>query len=138
VFVQTGSFLNARLPSYACPDRSAFFVKHIAAEAKNVAKKVEDHLAKFDHNTLSYDGWSSKGRDEVYTVHITTPWPRQSYLVEGLQLTGKSTDADTLFDGIIRVSFTTYWSQPHSNIDRSSYDLWQSGSRSSSPIPQAM
>jgi len=123
---------------YACPDRSAFFVKHIAAEAKNVAKKVEDHLAKFDHNTLSYDGWSSKGRDEVYTVHITTPWPWQSYLVEGLQLTGKSTDADTLFGGIIQVSFTMYWSQPHSNIDRSSYDLWQNGSRLLSPIPQAM
>jgi hypothetical protein len=103
-----------------------------------VAEKVEDHLAKFDHNTLSYDGWSSKGHDEVYTVHITTPWPRQSYLVEGLQLTGKSTDADTLFGGIIQVSFTTYWSQPHSNIDRSSYNLWQSGSQSLSPIPQAM
>ena len=50
--VQTGSFLNARLPSYACPDRSAFFVKHIAAEAKNVAKKVEDHLQLFP-KTLS-------------------------------------------------------------------------------------
>ena len=82
--MQTGSFLNARLPSYACPDHLAFFVKHIVAEAKNVAKKVEDHLAKFDHNTLSYDGWSSKGCDKVYTVHITMPWPRQSYLVEGL------------------------------------------------------
>jgi len=105
VLVQTGSSLNARLPSYVCPDCSAFFIKHIAAEAKDVAKKVEDHLAKFDHNTLSYDGWSSKGRDEVYTVHITTPWPRQSYLVEGLQLTGKSTDADTLFGGIIQVNF---------------------------------
>ncbi|KIM90088.1 hypothetical protein PILCRDRAFT_84255 [Piloderma croceum F 1598] len=96
-------FLACLLPSYACPDRLAFFIKHITAEAKNVAKKVEDHLAKFDHNTLSYNGWSSKGCDEVYTVHITTPWPRQSYLVEGLQLTGKSTDADTLFGGIIQV-----------------------------------
>jgi hypothetical protein len=109
-------------------------------EVKNVVKKVEDHVAKFDHNTLLYDGWSSKGRDEVYTVHITTPWPRQSYLVEGLQLTGKSTDVDTLFGGIIQVSFTImmYWSQPHSNIDRSSYDLWQSRSQLLSLIPQAM
>jgi len=122
-FVQTGSFLNVwRLPSYACPDRSAFFIKRIVAEAKNVAKKVEDHLAKFDHNTLSYDGWSSKGRDEVYTVHITTPCPRQAYLVEGLQLTGKSTNADTLFGGIIQVLFTMYWQQPHS-IWRSTFEL---------------
>lgn len=100
-----GSSLHARLPSYACPDRSAFFVKHITAEATSVAKLVEAHLAQFEHNTISYDGWSSKKRDEVYTVHITTPWPRQSYLVEGLQLTGKSTDAETLFEGIAEVSF---------------------------------
>ena len=93
---------------------------------KDVTKKVEDNIAKFDHNTLSYDGWSCKGCDEVYTVHITTLWPRQSYLVEGLQLTGKSTDADTLFGGIIQVSFTMYSSQLHSHIDRSSYNLWQS------------
>jgi hypothetical protein len=37
-------------------------------------------------------------------VHITTPWPRQSYLVEGLQLTRKSTNAETLFAGIAVVS----------------------------------
>jgi len=98
---------NARLPSYACPDRSAFFTKHIVAEAASLAKDLEKHLTKFEHNTVSYDGWSSKGRAEIYTVHITTPWPRQSYLVEGLQLTGKSTDAETLFAGITAVSFVS-------------------------------
>jgi hypothetical protein len=33
-----------------------------------------------------------------------TPWPRQSYLVEGLQLTRKSTNTETLFAGIAAVS----------------------------------
>jgi hypothetical protein len=32
--VQTGSFLNARLPSYACPDCTAFFIKHILQNEK--------------------------------------------------------------------------------------------------------
>lgn len=114
-------------------------MKHIAAEATSVAKMVEDHLAKFEHNTISYDGWSSKKRDEVYTVHITTPWPRQSYLVEGLQLTGKSTDAETLFDGIAEVSFVTYRAQLYSSsTDRSSDDLWQHRSQLLSLILREM
>jgi len=95
---------NARLPSYACPDHSAFFMKHIVAKAASFTKDLEKHLSKFEHNTVSYDRWSSKGHAEIYTVHITTPWPRQSYLVEGLQLTGKSTNAETLFAGIAAVS----------------------------------
>lgn len=94
----------SRLPSYACPDRSAFFIKHIVAEAASIAKDLEEHLAKFEHHTISFDGWSSKSHAEIYTVHITTAWPRQSYLVEGLQLTGKSTNAETLFAGIEAVS----------------------------------
>ena len=32
-----------------------------------------------------------------------TPWPQQSYLVEGLQLMGQSTDTETLFNGIAAV-----------------------------------
>lgn len=76
---------------------------HIAAESAYVAKELIAFLAGFIHLTLSFDGWSSKGRDEIYTVHITTPWPRKSYLVEGLMLTGLSTDADTLFDKLKNV-----------------------------------
>lgn len=70
---------------------------HIAAESAVVAKELVTFLAGFIHLTLSFDGWSSKGRDEIYTVHVTTPWPRKSYLVDGLKLTGLSTDAETLF-----------------------------------------
>lgn len=93
-----------RLPSYSCPDWSAFFTKHIVAEAATLAENLQKHLAQFEHNTISYDGWSSSGQAEIYTVHITMPWPWQSYLVEGLQLTGKSTDAETLFSGIAAVT----------------------------------
>jgi hypothetical protein len=71
---------------------------HIAAKAAYVAKGLITFLAGFIHLTLSFDGWSSKGHNEIHTVHITTPWPQKSYLVEGLLLTGLSMDAKTLFD----------------------------------------
>ena len=71
---------------------------HIAAEAAYVSQELITFLAGFIHLTLSFDGWSSEGHDEIYTVHITTPWPQKSYLVEGLLLTGLSMDVKTLFD----------------------------------------
>ncbi|KAJ3859175.1 hypothetical protein EV359DRAFT_68384 [Lentinula novae-zelandiae] len=89
-------FVHALCPAYSLPDRSNFFTTHIAAEAANVATLVLNYLAKFTHLTISYDGWSSLLGDEIYTVHITTPL-RRSFLVDGLILTGKSTDADSLF-----------------------------------------
>jgi hypothetical protein len=95
---------NARLPSYACLDCSAFLFYKTYCSAASFANDLEKHLSKFEHNTVLYDGWSSKSHVEIYTVHIMTPWPRQSYLVEGLQLTEKSTNAETLFAGIMVVS----------------------------------
>jgi hypothetical protein len=68
-----------------------------------VAEQLATFLIGFIHLTLSFDGWSSKGGDEIYTVHITTPL-RRSYLVDGLMLTGLSTDGDNLFALISEVS----------------------------------
>ena len=48
---------------------------HIAAEAASVAKELFEFLVTFTHLTPSFDGWSSKGHDEIYTVHVTTPFP---------------------------------------------------------------
>jgi len=78
------------------PDRSNFFSVRLAAEATAVASKITAYLATFIHLTLSFDGWSSKGHDEIYSVHITTPL-RHSFFVEGLILTGLSTAGDALF-----------------------------------------
>jgi hypothetical protein len=68
-----------------------------------VAEQLVTFLIGFIHLTLSFDGWSSKGGAEIYTVHITTPL-RQSYLVDGLMLTGLSTDGQNLFSLISEVS----------------------------------
>lgn len=54
------------------------------------------HLALLVHLTLSFDGWSSRRHNEIYTVHITTP-DHESFLVEGLILSGFSTTAENLF-----------------------------------------
>lgn len=84
------------------PDRSSFFTLHLASEAAAVATKLAMYLASFAHLTLSFDGWSSKGHDEIYTVHVTTPL-RRSFLVDGMVLTGLSTSGDVLFQFISTV-----------------------------------
>ncbi|KAJ7768452.1 hypothetical protein B0H16DRAFT_1453152 [Mycena metata] len=71
-------FCLTMCPSYSVPDRSSFFVKHIATEATH----------------------SSKGGDEIYTIHITTP-TRMSFLVEGLVLTGVSTSRQNIFKKLL-------------------------------------
>jgi hypothetical protein len=65
-------------------------------------KQLQLYLVQFIHLTLSFDGWSSKGGDEIYTVHVTTP-TRMSFLVAGLIMTGLSTDANNLFTRILEV-----------------------------------
>lgn len=91
-------------PGYAVPDRSTFFASHLAVEAADVTAKIFTFLIGMFHLTLSYDGWSSKGHDEIYTVHITTP-SRRSFLVDGLVLTGLATTGDMIFECLSRVSF---------------------------------
>ena len=93
------SYSISRCPAYALPDRSHFFSVHLAAEAAAVATKLTTYLLGFVHLTLSFDGWSSKGHDEIYTVHITTPL-RRSFLIDGLSL---STAGEVLFDFLSRV-----------------------------------
>ena len=91
-----------RCPAYSVPDRSNFFSVRLAAEAEAVKKKLVEYLSKFVHLTLTFDGWSSKGHDEIYSVHLTTPL-RRSFLVDGLILTGLSCTGETIFDGLKQI-----------------------------------
>jgi hypothetical protein len=102
--VDSVSYFISRCPAYAVPDRSHFFSVHLAAEAAAAATKLTTYLLGFIHLTLSFDGWSSKGHDEIYTVHITTPL-RRSFLIDGLILTGLSTAGQILFEFLSRVCF---------------------------------
>lgn len=102
-----------------------FFIKHIVSEATSIVKDLEDQLSKFENHIASCDGWLSKGHAEIYPVNITTASPRQSYLVEGLQLTRKSTNAEILFSGIEAVNLFTSWFMLLEH-DRSFYISWLS------------
>jgi hypothetical protein len=85
-----------RCPGYAVPDQSHFFPIHLTSEAAAAAAKLVVYLVGMTHLTLSFDGWSSKGHDEIYTFSITTP-ARRSFLADGLVLTGISCSGETLF-----------------------------------------
>ena len=54
---------------------------------------------------LSFDGWSSKGHDEIYMVHLTN-FLRQSFLIEGLILTGLLTTGEEIFNRLIPIIMT--------------------------------
>ena len=87
-----------------------------------MVEQLVTFLIGFIHLTLSFDGWSSKGGAEIYTVHITTPlW--QSYLVDGLMLTGLSTVGHNLFGLISEVSMHRQCHIPPHSCCRLSYGL---------------
>ena len=90
------------------PDKSNFFSVCLAVEATAVASKITAYLTTFIHLTLSFDGWSSKGHDEIYSVHITTPL-QHSFFVEGLILTGLSTAGDALFGYLSEVCLVYFF-----------------------------
>jgi hypothetical protein len=83
-------------------------MKHLAAEAASVAAKLLLYLTGMFHLSLSFDGWSSKGHDEIYTVHVTTPL-RRSFLFDALVLTGLSTSGESLFNFLTVVSIVSSW-----------------------------
>ena len=94
------------------PNQSSFFTCHLATEAATVASKLAIYLTGFMHLTLSFDGWSSKRNDEIYTVYITTPL-QHSFLIDGLVLTELSASGDVLFNYLSDVSnidILLYWS----------------------------
>jgi hypothetical protein len=64
-------------------------------------------LESFVHLTLSFDGWSSRRNDEIYTVHVSTP-SRMSYLVAGIILTGISTTSEVIFNNLKDVCSPTF------------------------------
>ncbi|KAJ6575687.1 hypothetical protein DFH09DRAFT_1361827 [Mycena vulgaris] len=92
-------FCNAMCPSYSVPNRSSFISYNLVMEAENAMVQLKTLLESFIHLTLSFDGWSSRRSDEIYTVHVSTP-TRMSYMVAGIILTGLSTTSETIFENL--------------------------------------
>lgn len=101
------SFARPRCPSYSVPDRSSFVTYNLVKETENAMAQLKTLLESFFHLTLSFDGWSSRRSDEIYTVHVSTP-TRMSYLVAGIILTGLSTTGEVIFDNLKKVRFLSY------------------------------
>jgi hypothetical protein len=98
--------LFSSCPSYSVPDRSSFIGYNLVKEAENALVQLKALLEVFIHLTLSFDGWSSRRNDEIYTVHVTTP-TRMSYMVAGIILTGISTTSETIFENLKQVNSPT-------------------------------
>ncbi|KZP02060.1 hypothetical protein FIBSPDRAFT_970560 [Athelia psychrophila] len=54
------------------------------------------------HLTLSFDGWSSKNHDKIYTALVTTP-QHHSFLFDYLILTSLATIADSLCEDLSKI-----------------------------------
>jgi hypothetical protein len=105
-------FVLALAPNFTVPDRSAFFPKHLAQEVAVWGKKFKAFLEGRSHLTMSLDGWSTKAKDEIYTVHTTTP-KRRSFFTDGHVFKGISVTGDALKEVLIRVRTLTF---PHCDL----------------------
>jgi hypothetical protein len=95
-------FVSALAPSFIIPDRSAFFPKHLAQEVTAWGEAFKEFIKNHSHLTLSFDGWSTKACDELYTFHTTTPkW--RSFFTDGHVFKGESVTGEALLSIIIKV-----------------------------------
>lgn len=63
-------------------------------EAARVRQLSIEKLKTLDNLTISYDGGTTKLVQSIYTVHVTTPDARESYLLAGDESSGLSHSAE--------------------------------------------
>ena len=95
-------FILALAPNFIVPDRSSFFPKHLAQEVAVWGKKFKAFLEGRSHFTMLLDSWSTKAKDEIHTVHITTP-KQCSFFTDGHVFKSVSVTGDALKDDLIQV-----------------------------------
>ena len=96
-------FVACLAPSFVVPDRSSFFPKHLAQEVAVWGEQLKKYLEGKCHLTFSFDGWSTRAKDELYTFHTTTP-KRRSFFTDGQIFRGVSVTGDALKAVCIEVS----------------------------------
>ncbi|CAK5273886.1 unnamed protein product [Mycena citricolor] len=89
------NLLLVAVPNYVTPDRSAFFTRHLAEQLAAFTVQLKAFLLPYCYLTLSLDGWSSRGHDEIYTFHTTLPSRRSNFTL-GHVFGTVSTTADAL------------------------------------------
>jgi hypothetical protein len=76
------NFLLIAIPNYVTPERTAFFIRHITEQLSVFTTELQSFLHNRVYLTLSFDGWSSRAHDEIYTFHTTLP-SRRSFFTAG-------------------------------------------------------
>lgn len=84
---------------------SSFAETYIPAEALRVTEEAIKKLSKMKNLTISYDGGTTKRVESIYTIHVTTPDTRQSYLIEGSEKSGLSHTGPQIAEEILKVFF---------------------------------
>ena len=95
-------FVHSLSPNFILADRSSFFPKHLAQEVAAWGEAFTKFLKNHSHLTLSFDGWSTRARDELYTFHTTTP-KRRSFFTDGHVFKGVSVTGEALLGMIVKV-----------------------------------
>ncbi|KXN92074.1 hypothetical protein AN958_09777 [Leucoagaricus sp. SymC.cos] len=91
------NLLAALATNYVVPEWSTFFTRHIAEETVVLGNKLKEYLQGKAHLTLSFDGWSTRANDKIYTFHTTTP-TRCSFFVHGHVFKGVSVTGQALLE----------------------------------------
>ena len=82
---------------------NSFAETFIPAEALRVTEEAIKKLSKMKNLTISYDGGTTKRVESIYTIHVTTPGSRQSYLIEGSEKSGLSHTGPQIAKEILKV-----------------------------------
>ncbi|KAF8191063.1 hypothetical protein K438DRAFT_1762979 [Mycena galopus ATCC 62051] len=109
-------------PSYITPDRSAFFIRLITEQLSAFMVALKAFLAARFYLTLSFDGWSSRAHDEIYTFHTTLP-SRRSFLTAGHVFKGVSVTAAALCDVVEKRIFASFKAKSYSALARPVSDV---------------
>ncbi|KAK7029203.1 hypothetical protein R3P38DRAFT_3516264 [Favolaschia claudopus] len=109
------NFLLIAAPNYVTPDRSAFFIRLITEQLSAFMLALQKFLSHRVHLTLSFDGWSSRAHDEIYTFHTTLP-SRRSFLTAGHVFKGVSVTAGALFEVVEKRIFSMFAAVSYSAV----------------------
>ncbi|CAK5274220.1 unnamed protein product [Mycena citricolor] len=109
------NLLLVMVPNYVTPERSAFFTRQIADQVALFVVQLKAFLLHRYFLTLSLDGWSSRGKDEIYTFHTTLP-SRRSIFTLGHVFKGVSVTAEALFTVVKVQIFGVYGVHAYSAV----------------------
>ncbi|KAG8733385.1 hypothetical protein FRC10_000256 [Ceratobasidium sp. 414] len=97
--------VSALNPNIKTASGSTIAENFVSTEAAYIRQSSINKLLQHGFLTLSFDGGTTRKRESVYTVHVTTPKTREAYLMEGNEASGVSHTADhvcSVIDKVLR------------------------------------